>query len=111
MLYNRHSFRLLVQAPFMLFLKILSRKNAYKTFGEQVRAIYDPNKDGNPAPHTDFVSAYGARRLFKRFSSVKIDVRNFGSYSFRNRVILNRDRFLNNLGRVWGLDLYVTAIK
>lgn len=73
--------------------------------------ICDLNEDDKQAPDTDVVCAYGAQSPLQRFSSVKIDVRDFVSYSFRNRVVLNRERFLKNVGHIFGLDLYVTKIK
>ena len=58
MLYNRHSFRLLIQAPLMRLLNILYRKKVYEDFEEMNRALYDTNSDGNAAPHTEFVSPF-----------------------------------------------------
>jgi ubiquinone/menaquinone biosynthesis C-methylase UbiE len=111
MLYNRYSFRLLLQVPVMRLAGILTERIKGETLQEKIRGLYDSNIEGNAAPHTDFVTSYEARQLFKRFSRVKIDIRNFDGYSFRNRTIVKREKFLNNIGRVLGLDLYIIAVK
>jgi SAM-dependent methyltransferase len=109
MLYNKHSFRLLIQVPLMRFLGFLSGKN--KGIDGAIRGIYDANSDGMAAPHTDFISPSQARNLFRKYSSVKIDIRNFDNYSLRGKTILKRKYALDNVGRVLGLDLYITATK
>ena len=111
MLYNRRSFRLLIQVPIMRILGSLFTKRRYKDLNESVRALYDTDSEGTAAPHTDFVAPCEVRRLFRKFSTVKIDIRNFDNYSFRGRTILKRENLLNNIGRVLGLDLYITATK
>jgi len=111
MLYNRHSFRQLVQAPLMRLRDMLSTVK-HANFTERVRGLYDTNKQGGAAPHTDYVSQKQVRELFKEFSSLKIDRQNFDTYVFLNgRIVIPRGRLLNNLGRVLGLDLYVMAVK
>jgi SAM-dependent methyltransferase len=111
MLYNRYSFRLLFQVPIMRMVGMLSKRVKGETPQEKIRALYDTNIEGSAAPHTDFVTPYKARQLFKRFSRVKIDIRNFDGYSFRKRTIIKREKLLNNIGRVLGLDLYIIAEK
>lgn len=111
MLYNRNSFRLLFQVPIMRMVAMLSNKIKGETPQEKIRALYDTNMEGIAAPHTDFVTPYEARRLFKTFSRVKIEIRNFDGYSFRKRTIIKREKLLNNIARVLGLDLYIIAEK
>ena len=69
--------------------------------------MYDADQEGHAAPHTDFVSKADVRRLFADFERVEIDVQNFDDYPFG----LKRERFLGNLARVVGLDLYIVADK
>jgi hypothetical protein len=95
----------------MRLLGCLSGKNRYVSTDENTRALYDTDSDGTAAPHTDFVSPSQVRQLFKRFSSVKIDIRNFDNYSFRGKIILKRENVLGNIDRLLGLDLYITATK
>lgn len=111
MAYNKHSFRLLVQVPLMRVLGIFSNMKRYKDINEKIRSLYDTSQDGSAAPHTDFVSPLEVRRIFRRFSRVKIDIRNFDNYSIGGKFLLKREWVLNNLARFLGLDLYITAIK
>jgi SAM-dependent methyltransferase len=111
MLYNRYSFRLLVQVPIMRFMNSVSKKISHRSYDEIIRGLYDTDMDGNVAPHTDFISRKEAFRLFRKFSEVSIEIRNFDNYSFHGKSILKREWFLNNLGRILGLDLYIVAVK
>jgi SAM-dependent methyltransferase len=111
MLYNKNSFRMLIQVPIIRLLGFLSRRKRYDGIDASIRALYDTDRCGTAAPHTDFVSPSQARQLFRKFSSVKIDIRNFDNYSFRGKIILKREDVLDNIGRVLGLDLYITATK
>jgi SAM-dependent methyltransferase len=92
MLYNRHSFRFLVR-------NVLRRKS-----DEELRGDYDANAAGEAAPHTDYVTARQARRLFGRFASVRIDRRNFDTLPY-----VPRRHLLGNVDRLLGLDLYIVA--
>jgi len=110
MLYNRHSFRQRVHVPLIrlgaLFLKRRS------DFAHKVRALYDQNVNGEAAPRTDYVSSGEARQLFRRFSKLKIEIRNFDDYTLsKTRIGLRREWLLNNVGRFMGLDLYITGTK
>jgi len=112
MLYHRHSFRRLVYVPLKGFRRMLSVRRPYRTFSEFVRALYDANSTGEAAPHTDFVSRRQARTLFRRFSEVRIDSQNFDTYVvLGGRIVIPREKLLNNLARLLGLDLYVVARK
>lgn len=110
MLYNRWSYRRIVEAP-------ASRIRSLRTHGirghrERVRAMYDTNSAGDAAPHTDYISKPGVRRLFRDFSKVSSEVRNFDHLTlFGGRFHRNREQLLSNMGRVLGLDLYIEAIK
>ena len=99
MLYNGHSLRRALHRARNLFGSGASE--------EEFRAIYDAHESGEAAPHTDFVSRAEVRRLFGRFSRVRIDVQNFDDYPFGIR----RKWFLSNLARLVGLDLYIVADK
>ena len=91
MLYNRHSFRLLMQ-------RIRGRTP------EQLRGAYDSNAAGEAAPHTDYVTRRQVRELFADFARVRIDARNFDNLPY-----IPRRRLLGNVDRVLGLDLYIVA--
>jgi SAM-dependent methyltransferase len=113
MLYNRGSFRKLAQLRARYMWELLTRRGRPGGFGEAVRGRYDSNSAGNAAPHTDFVSRSDVRRrLFARFSSVRIDVQNFDGYAlFRGRIVIPREKLLGNIARVLGTDLYIVATK
>ncbi len=115
MLYNRRSFRQLVVVPLGRLWYLLGLSDAAKrhdSFGERVRALYDTNSEGIAAPHTDYVSKKEVRRLFRRFSSTEIEVQNFDSYVFfKGKLIILRERLLNNIARILGLDLYIVSTK
>jgi len=111
MLYNRNSFRLRVEVPVRRFVSLLSKGGFRRAAAEKIRALYDADSEGAAAPHTDFVSPREVRQLFEVFSSVKIDIQNFDSYSLCGKAVLKRERLLSNAGRILGLDLYITATK
>lgn len=105
MLYYRHSVRQLVQP-----LRALASKDWRRSFAERVSGLYDQDREGGSAPHTEYLSRRAARELFSRFSAVQIEARNFPEYMVRGRTI-KRVWFLENAARVIGLDLYITANK
>jgi SAM-dependent methyltransferase len=107
MLYNAHSLRQLVRVS-----RLRLQHGDRKTLEQRVRALYDTNQAGEAAPHTDYVTRRGARRLFRPFAKVKIDSRNFDSLVLLpGRYVILRERLLGNLDRLVGLDLYITAVK
>ena len=105
MLYYAHSVRQLVQP----FRAVVSR-DWRRAFAERVRGLYDNDREGASAPHTDYVSRREAQRLFAGFSDVRIETRNFPEYMVRGRTI-KRVWFLDNAARIIGLDVYVVAVK
>lgn len=102
MLYNRGSLRQLTQR--------LRARLARRRGDAWLRARYDANTTGEAAPHVDFVSRADVRRMFARFERVRVDVQNFDPYGL-GPVHVARDRFLGNLARLVGVDLYIVADK
>jgi SAM-dependent methyltransferase len=86
MLYNRHSLRL-------GYRSWQNRRNGMTAEESEaaLRKMYEAD----------------ARRLFSRFSRVRINVQNFDGFRWN----IKREWFLGNLARVVGLDLYITADK
>ncbi len=112
MLYNRYSFRRLVNIPLISLRHHLFLPGARKNIQERVRALYDTNAKGDAAPHTDYVSRNQVHQLFKKFSQLRIEVQNFDPYSlWKGNVVIRREWLLNNLARILGLDLYIVTIK
>lgn len=116
MLYHRDSFRRLVQLPALRFRNLLRRLDGKlrepSDWTTWVRAFYDKNAKGDAAPHTDYVSRSEVRTLFRRFRDVQIDSRNCDPIVLPGgRIIASREQLLDNLARIAGLDLYITACK
>ena len=110
MLYNRLSYRQLVQAPASWFREI--RKEGWIGYRRRIRSMYDTNSQGEAAPHTDYVSIPQVHWLFRSFSTVEVDIQNFDHLTlFKGKFHRNRPQLLNNIGRVLGLDLYIKAKK
>ncbi len=115
MLYNRHSFRRMVFLPLVHVRNRLLRRegsgNGGRTFSDWVRHFYDKNAKGEGAPHTDYVSRAEVRRLFSGYRHVRIESQNFDEVIYKGKILVPREPLLNNLGRVMGVDLYITATK
>lgn len=73
-------------------------------------ACYDTNAKGDEAPFTEFTAVSQAKRLFRRFDSVAIKKQNCADEVFFGKTFL-RDQIRPVLGRLCGLDLYITATK
>jgi len=77
-----------------------------------MRAFYDKNAKGEAAPHTDYVSRAEVRRLFQAYRTVRVESQNCDPLVLPGGlVVVSREKLLNNLARVAGLDLYITAVK
>jgi ubiquinone/menaquinone biosynthesis C-methylase UbiE len=111
MVYNRHSLRLLSRLPRALVAELVRGRRTLSGVGERIRGMYDANQAGEAAPHTDFVSARDLRRMFRDYTSIRVDRRNIDPVVLRGRVLLTREAQLSTIARLLGLDLYVVAIK
>lgn len=110
MLYYRYSYRQLIHDPISYLRSAMLGRDQYERHGEAVRALYDTNLKDEAAPHTDFVSRSDVRRLFSRFSKIRMDSRNCALYvRWRGKIAI--PKLLSNLGRILGLDLYIVAVK
>jgi SAM-dependent methyltransferase len=112
MVYNSHSYRRAVMLPVQTLRGGVWRDSRRRA--EFVRAAYDSNTDGVAAPTTEFTSVAGIRRLFAGFSQVKVRRENFDDFVLRvgaRSLHIPRKAFLNNLARIAGSDLYVSARK
>lgn len=99
MLYNSQSFRQLVKVRLPAVLRRARSR-------DEIASLYDTNAAGDAAPHVECVSRGDVRRMFARFSSLDIDVRNFDATRF-----IRREWMLGTVDRIAGLDLYITARK
>ena len=78
---------------------------------QKLRAKYDANAAGEAAPHTDYTSPPQLKRVFRSFSTLRYNIQNMDPLKYRRDRYVPREKLLNNLGRIVGLDLYVTASK
>jgi SAM-dependent methyltransferase len=112
MVYNRHSYRHAVMLPVQALKQGLWRDRGKRD--EFLRAAYDVNAEGAAAPATEFASVADVRQMFAGFSDVRVRRENFDDFvlHYRGRsATIPRTRFLNNVARLVGSDLYVTAKK
>ena len=112
MVYNRHSYRHSVMLPVSMMKRGAWRDPVRRA--EFVRATYDAGSDGTAAPATEFSSIADVRRMFAGFSHVHARRENFDDFvlGVRGRnLCIPRAAFLNNIARLAGLDLYVTATR
>jgi SAM-dependent methyltransferase len=105
MVYNKYSFRQWTKWPIKtLFLN--------KVNTEEQRMAYDSNGNGEAAPFTEFSSIAEIKRMFSDFDSIQIEKQNMDPIILIRRLLhIPRKYLLNNIGKVLGLDLYVTAVK
>jgi SAM-dependent methyltransferase len=111
MVYNRHSLRAALIRVGMLRTGVWRDPVRRAEF---VRGIYDADVEGTAAPATEFTSAAGIRRMFADFSEVRVRRENFdniGVGAFGRQLSIRRAAFLNNIARIAGTDLYVTATR
>ncbi len=104
MLYNRHSYRNMVTMPARMLRHGALHNRAKREQFE--RATYDANTEGTEAPATVFTSVAQARRLFSGWSDVRVRRENCGGAP-----LIGRNALLPILGRIAGLDLYISATK
>ena len=105
MIYNSQSLRLYRERS-----RGLLRRKRRDEEAERLRSLYDTNLTGEAAPHTDYTSRPDARRLFGKFSSVRVEVRNCDPMRL-GPIVVPREWLLQNVARVLGTDLYVVADK
>jgi ubiquinone/menaquinone biosynthesis C-methylase UbiE len=112
MVYNRHSYRRAVMLPVQTVLRGGWRDRGKRD--ELVRAAYDANAKGDAAPATEFTSVADVRRMFSAFSDLRVRRENFDAFVLHlagRTAVIPRKLFLNNVARLVGSDLYVTARK
>jgi SAM-dependent methyltransferase len=104
MVYNRDSLRqLVVLRPRAALARLRGDRGDVAA-----RAAYDANAAGDAAPFTEFTSARGVRAMFAGFHDVSIVRENMDPIP---RLRLSREQLLGWPARLFGLDLYVTAVK
>lgn len=113
MVYNSFSFRQWQRWPKETWRYLLSEwrlTNPQKNVtSDQIKA-YDAGVDGEPAPETVFLSIKKLRQMLSSYQQVKLVKENFDDLIIFNQFIPRR-RLLSNLGKIAGLDIYISAQK
>jgi ubiquinone/menaquinone biosynthesis C-methylase UbiE len=115
MLYNKWSYRRLIHNRYTYYKKYIKNK-LDRDYREFERGTYDANSKGESAPIVDFYSPLDIRKMMNNFKSISIRSENFDNYvkvdkKTGNQVLIPREKFLNNIARIAGLDLYIIAKK
>ncbi|MGK5090845.1 class I SAM-dependent methyltransferase [Deltaproteobacteria bacterium TL4] len=110
MVYNRDSFRRYALLPMRYLINKI--KKTQQTYHDFSKAAYDVDSNGAPPPDTIFSSRRNIKKYFSDFSQMSINTENFDDISIiKTGLVIPRKIFLNNVARLMGLDLYITAIK
>jgi SAM-dependent methyltransferase len=112
MVYNALSYRRWMRTPWMTLRRLLrgaAGGNA-PTVSARERGWYDTNSSGMPAPMTEFVSTAELPALASQFAEIVCSKEN-AETSICGIPIGRRRWWLNTLGRLAGLDLYVSLSK
>ena len=114
MVYNKFSFRHWVRWPGSTGKAALRQGlglSEPRSGAEDERRAYDASAEGDAAPETVFLSRKDVRRAFRDYASVSVASENSDPLSWNGRVLVSRPRMLSTVGRILGLDLYISAIK
>lgn len=113
MVYNKNSFRRIFKIPPQyIFTKYIFKKHSFRDYNEFIRSRYDCNSKGEAAPVTNFLSKKETKKIFSKFKKISIKKERFDDLYFPGTQIgIPRKMLLNNMGRIMGNDLYITAIK
>jgi ubiquinone/menaquinone biosynthesis C-methylase UbiE len=115
MVYNKFSLRQWGNWPGATLREWLRQLGLAGTASRHVsgveRRAYDANAAGNAAPETQFLSMAELRRMCARFTSVSFKRENCDPVVFFGRQLVSRERALNVIGPIAGLDIYLSAVK
>lgn len=112
MVYNRFSYRQWIQWPRKTFFSLLSHVGVNwgdRSIGDDQRKAYDCDSLGRAAPETVLSSQAELRKLFRKFSKVKMTKENCDDYIYTR--FFQRRHFRPILGRLLGLDIYISVLK
>lgn len=114
MVYNQFSYRQWARWPVATWRALLRDyglgKNGDHANDDQ-RKAYDADAAGRSAPETEFFSRRRLRTMFGRFRSASFQKENCEPIVGRGKIVAERETLLPYLGRWWGLDIYVRALK
>lgn len=111
MVYNKYSYRQWYKNFWPTLCASFSSKREVGTaLSKKNRKDYDTNKAGEGAPEVVLSSIKELKDMLKKFRRVSFQKENFNNYGYINKVI-DRKHFLNTLGKVVGLDIYIECYK
>jgi SAM-dependent methyltransferase len=115
MVYYAYSYRRFIQARRdtirCLLSEAIGRRGVVGLSAEAERAAYDANKDGEGAPHTDWISIRSLRSYCKDFSKFSGLLENIDNDAPFQKSPPRRELLKTWYPRWMGLDLYATAVK
>lgn len=109
MMYNKYSFRAMIDIPliWMRYRMSSKYKNKYKSFAELFAALFDRNSEGQGCPMVQLVSKSEVKIYFKKFRTLTINLENWGTFI----PLLGLKIFKDIFSRFMGHDVYVVAVK
>ena len=116
MLYNRFSIRQWQQYPRdtarAMWRQITGRFSGIE-LSEQQRAGYDIDMAGKAAPETQFFSIRDIHRMMTKYSSVQCTKENVDDKvdEKTGQIVRRREDMLGTVGKRFGLDIYIHAVK
>ncbi|HEY8159949.1 MAG TPA: class I SAM-dependent methyltransferase [Methylobacter sp.] len=114
MVYNAYSYRRFAEAPldtlWYRLRELIGFRGVVGNSRKNQRASYDSNKNGDAAPHTDWISQRSLRYMCRDFSSFVARSENItNEYYFKNT---SREQLLLTAWpQLFGLDIYAHAVK
>jgi SAM-dependent methyltransferase len=114
MVYNKFSYRQWFSWFSQTWAAFLTERQLGLTsirVSEDQRRGYDKDANNIAAPETVFTSRRELNRLFRNFSRLTISKQNCNDIPKLSRFVRLRPLLLPTVGRLAGLDLYITAIK
>jgi SAM-dependent methyltransferase len=115
MVYYSYSYRRFYQArkeTLKYFLKeLIGYRGVLGKSFENERASYDTNAAGDGAPHTDWISDRSLRHLCKGFTTYTSRIENIDNGVPFNKSLPRRELLKTSYPKLFGLDLYATAVK
>lgn len=84
------------------------------SFSQYRNSLYDADTSGQIAPYIDYLSKKQLEKLLYKFSNYKITTQNcypIISSVFKIEINIPREKLLNNVARLIGLEFYIVAQK
>ena len=107
MVYNAFSYRRWLQVPRLLMRQVLRRNDSTADVSADARGSYDQDSQGRSAPETAFVCREDLRRMTTRYAAFHAELEN-AAVPYLDAL---RPIACLMLGRIWGLDIYLSLAR